>query len=101
LVGPTAARAPRGVSPPRRRAGATAGLAYDVNNHGVVVGEMTIGGVQRAFVYRNGFLTDLNTLIAPGSGWVLNAAVGINDAGLIAGSGTLNGVTRAFVLTLP
>ena len=42
--------------------------------------------------------TDLNDLLAPGSGWVLQAATGINASGQIAGYGTLDGQQQAFLL---
>ena len=45
-------------------------------------------------------MLDLNTLIDPASGWVLNQARGINDSGQIAGFGTIGGQTHAFLLTL-
>lgn len=45
-----------------------------------------------------GRLTDLNSLVPSGAGWVLNQAMGINDAGQIAGTGTINGISHAFVL---
>jgi probable HAF family extracellular repeat protein len=57
---------------------------------------------QHGFVYRNGKMTDLNTLIAPDSGWELQWANDINNRGQIVGYGTLNGVEsdyRAFLLT--
>jgi uncharacterized protein (DUF2252 family) len=44
-------------------------------------------------------MRDLNSLISPTSGWVLEAATVINDAGQIAGVGRLNGARRIFLLT--
>jgi probable HAF family extracellular repeat protein len=54
----------------------------------------------RPFIWSeaNGML-DLNTLIPPNSGWVLNTATGINIWGQIVGSGTLNGQSHGFLLT--
>jgi hypothetical protein len=54
----------------------------------------------RPFVWseRSG-MQDLNTLISPSSGWVLNSATGINIWGQIVGSGTLNGQSHGFLLT--
>jgi hypothetical protein len=47
-----------------------------------------------------GTMRDLNDLIPPDSGWVLQRADGINDAGQISGYGSApNGSTRAFLLT--
>jgi probable HAF family extracellular repeat protein len=44
-------------------------------------------------------MTDLNSLIPAGSGWVLDGATAVNDAGQIAGYGTINGAAHAFLLT--
>ena len=54
---------------------------------------------RHAFLYRSSRMDDLNDLIDPRSGWVLEEASGINDAGQIVGAGTHNGEVRAFVLT--
>jgi hypothetical protein len=56
-------------------------------------------GASRAFHWKNGALSDLNTSIPTGSGWVLKAASAINDVGQISGTGLYNGGTRAFLLT--
>jgi len=70
--------------------------ALAINNPGEVVGTSD----NRAFVWSEGVMRDLNTLIDAGSGWVLNNATGINDAGQIVGVGSLGGDPfRAFVLT--
>jgi hypothetical protein len=65
------------------------------NDQGQIVA--TIDG--RAAIYENGTRTDLNTLISPDDGWVLQYAAALNDAGQIAGFGTLNGQPAAFLLT--
>ena len=44
-------------------------------------------------------MLNLNTLIAPQSGWVLGGATGINDVGQIVGGGLLNGIDHAYLLT--
>lgn len=46
-------------------------------------------------------IKDMNTLIDPGSGWVLQYAYGINNRGEIVGAGTHNGQTHAFLLVSP
>ena len=46
-------------------------------------------------------MTDLNTRLPSGSGWVLESANDVNDVGEIAGVGTINGQRHAFLLTLP
>ncbi len=77
--------------------------ARAINDAGMVVGTSfgklnpsTGAFIQHAFAYNNGTMTDLNSLLPAGSGWVLTEAVGINNAGLISGIGTLNGVRTAF-----
>jgi probable HAF family extracellular repeat protein len=75
--------------------GAEESIARAVNDHRVIVGESG----DRAFIYRHGAMTDLNTLLPPGSEWVLTKATGINDAGEICGTGLYKGVQRAFLMT--
>ena len=41
--------------------------------------------VTTAFLFSNGVMTDLNSLIAPISGFTLDAAFGISDTGFIIG----------------
>lgn len=60
----------------------------------------------RAFIWRDGVMTDLNTRIPPNSGWTLHVAADTNDSGQIVGWGTRAGNTaaapariRAFLLT--
>ena len=55
-------------------------------------------GQPRAFLWRNGEMTDLNTLIPAGTGWVLESAAGVSEGGQIVGYGTLSGKRRAFLL---
>lgn len=71
-----------------------------INAKGQIVGAFYPGGnVGHAFfIDTNGSAVDLNDLIFPGSGWVLNIANAINDAGVIVGNGTYNGRPRAFEL---
>ena len=71
--------------------GTGSSLAADINDAGAVVGYLFPSGATkpRAFLYTDdGGMVDLNTLIEPGSGWVLNVAWGINNAGEIVGQGT-------------
>jgi probable HAF family extracellular repeat protein/T5SS/PEP-CTERM-associated repeat protein len=74
--------------------GGSLSIAYDINNDGLIVGES--GG--HAVLWENGQMKDLNTLIPPNSGWVLQNARGINNKGQIVGKGTFNGQPRAFLL---
>ncbi len=80
--------------------GGSDGQADAINNRGQVVGRAQIsGGVYHAFLWQCGSMTDLNSRIPAGSGWVLNAATGINDRGEIVGYGKLNGGDyRGFLL---
>jgi probable HAF family extracellular repeat protein len=62
--------------------------AADINDSGVVVGTMrSAGGLSKyhAYIYADGVVTDLNSLIPSGSGLHLLYAHGINDAGQIVG----------------
>jgi probable HAF family extracellular repeat protein len=74
---------------------------YAVNGQGVVVGEASNSANKRvAFVWQNGIMTDLNTLIPATSGWLLQDATGINDNGQIVGTGTIGGQMHGFLLTI-
>ncbi|MEW6495211.1 MAG: hypothetical protein AB1589_22240 [Cyanobacteriota bacterium] len=71
--------------------------ATAINNMGTIIGYSSQGGV---FVWKNGTLSDLNSLIPANLGWKLNAATDINDLGQIVGYGNFNGhVREAFLLT--
>jgi probable HAF family extracellular repeat protein len=74
---------------------------YAVNASGQVVGlSSTTGGAGHAFLYSGGAMLDLNSLIAPGSGFTLVHAFGISDTGYITGDATAaDGSTHAFPLT--
>jgi probable HAF family extracellular repeat protein len=61
-------------------------LAFGINNRRHVVGQSIGANGSRAFIYRDGVLTDLNTLVAPGSPFLIYAN-DINDRGEIAGQG--------------
>lgn len=80
-------------------------IATAINNRGTVVGysssldNYNIEVPLHAFVWINGKLTDLNSLLPANSGWQLTAAYGINDRGQIVGGGTKDGRVRAFLLT--
>ncbi len=90
-----------------RLPGDSTSQALGVNSAGVVVG--TSGNVigedfgtgLRAFIYRDGKLSDLNTLLdASGAGWLLQSAKAINDNGWIVGVGVNpQGQVQSFLLT--
>jgi len=75
-------------------------FAGDINDAGVIVGgESAIEQpARRAFIW-DGSLHDLNTMIAPSSGWTLQFAHDINNVGQIVGYGTIGGQQHGFLLT--
>jgi probable HAF family extracellular repeat protein len=80
--------------------GGISSAAYGINDLGQVVGtSYHPASGSRAFLYDNGVMTDLNSLIPSSSGWVLGEADDINNAGQIIGSGTINGQGSWFLLT--
>ena len=85
--------------------GLTDSQASDINAAGVIVGHAFGDDGQgnflaKSFVYQNEVMTDLLTLIAPGSGWTeLFQANGVNNLGQIVGVGVFNGEIRGYVLT--
>jgi probable HAF family extracellular repeat protein len=77
-------------------------IAYDINEKGQIVGQSAgpndgpIGA--RAFLYENGMMMDLNSLIQPDTSLYLVTAQGINDSGEIAGTALdASGVEVAFL----
>ena len=81
--------------------GGTGSTARDINNHGQVVGtSLDNNSSQRAFLWENGVLTDLNTLLPANSGWQLTDARLINDNGQIVGEGLYQGESASFLLSL-
>ena len=74
--------------------------ANNINDKGQAVGTSFPATGSRAFIWQDGVMTDLNTLISAGSPLYLLEAFGINDRGQIAGFGSLsNGDLRAYLLT--
>jgi probable HAF family extracellular repeat protein len=80
--------------------GGTVSRPYGMNSHGHVVG-LTLDEEfnQLPFLYRDGQMVDVNTLLPANSGWVLQTANFINDAGQIVGYGMFNGVSHPYLLT--
>jgi len=84
--------------------GSTDAWATAVNNAGVVVGDYRVSpssNVQHAFVYSNGKMIDLNSLISAKSGYTLVDATAINNKGQIVVNAVNNktGQEQAMVLT--
>ncbi len=75
--------------------------ANALNDSHQVVGWISpvLGQKSKAFLWQEGKLNDLNTLIPVGSDWHLLRANGINNNGQIVGYGYHHGQCRAFLLT--
>jgi probable HAF family extracellular repeat protein len=74
--------------------------AGGVNNRGQVTGYGTdVDGMPRAFVWENGVMTDLNTMIPADSGWFLLMGTLINDAGQVLGWGLFEERFTQFLFT--
>src|SRR5215472_1492658 len=74
-------------------------VALGVNSKGQVVGNSGTPSAIRGFLWENGAMFDLNTLVSPGSKLNLFFPSIINDRGEIAGQGQLpNGDIHAFLL---
>jgi probable HAF family extracellular repeat protein len=72
---------------------------HTINNSGQVVGFSAGADGPHAFLWEHSEMFDLNNLIPPDSGWVLQFSVSINDRGEIVGWGVnSNGETHAFLL---
>lgn len=76
--------------------------AYGINDQGEVVGYSNLAGSgdTDAFLYENGVMIDLNSLIDT-PGWVLTQAYAINSSGEIVGTGMFDGVEHAFLAIDP
>ena len=75
--------------------------ATAVNNHGEVVGWSFVAGNYEIdpFLYSDGKMVDLNTLVPANSGITLSDAVAINNKGQIAATGIINGQDVALLMT--
>jgi len=67
--------------------------AFAINKAGVVVGWSN----NRAFLWRDGTLVNLNDLLPSGSEWRLDLASDINDHGQVVGCGQIGGPTVGFI----
>jgi probable HAF family extracellular repeat protein len=72
--------------------GSSDSIAYDVNNHGEVVGYMPSGAGYHAFLYSGSALTDIGTLGGAGS-----FAYSLNDSGTVVGDYALEDGIHAFM----
>lgn len=70
------------------QANAINSLGDTVGYSNVYSGDTSLGFHATLWFAHQTTVIDLNTLIDPASGWVLNSAYGINDSGVIVGQGT-------------
>ncbi|GFE57670.1 hypothetical protein [Geobacter sp. AOG1] len=72
-----------------------------LNNLGQVIGtaQSPLDFILHPYIYYNGIMTDLNTLLPASSGWNIEEVRDINDKGQIIGSGLLNGERHAFIFS--
>lgn len=76
-------------------------IAYGINQRGDIVGMFASSPEEddRAFVWRDGAMLDLNDWLESAEAWHLVEARGINNRGQIVGFGLLRERERAFLLT--
>lgn len=81
--------------------GGSSSEAFDINNNGEVVGRSYSlnNASEEAFLYRNGTMVNLNSLLPQNSGWQLTYATGINDLGQIVGRGRFDGLDLGYILS--
>lgn len=83
--------------------GSLMSLIWDINDDGVMAGMYSKTGLfadQRACIWENGFVVDLNQAIDPSTpGWLLTDVRSVSETGQIVGSGVYNGVFRMYVGT--
>jgi probable HAF family extracellular repeat protein len=76
-------------------------IAYAINNHGLIVGQALNGPspLSHAFIYQDGIMTDLNSLMIGHNSLTLLYANDVDDSGVIAGGAydAKTGVTSAYV----
>lgn len=75
--------------------------AAGINNAGQIIGTSRLGtGTPRAYVYQNGAMQDLASLVDPADGyWTIDRVSAINNAGQIVANGTSGGQSMAILLT--
>jgi probable HAF family extracellular repeat protein len=81
--------------------GGTYSNTYNINDGGEIVGSSYTASMdqQRAFLYKEGQMKDLNDLIPAESGWDLWDAFAINNQGQIVGGGDKEEGFHAYLLT--
>ena len=77
-------------------------FAYDINASGQIVGYSDLEGdfETAAYLWEDGVMMDLNSLIDPADGWTLYQASGINDRGQIAALGCRGDICGGVLLDI-
>ena len=92
----------RGVMQDLGTLGGEPSAASGVNNRGEVVGASNLSSTRRhAFLWRQGHMIDLNTVMLKSSKWVLLDAFSINDRGQIACAASRDGGPTHLLLLTP
>lgn len=73
--------------------------ASAINASGQVVGSVELESGASGFLYSDGAMTDINTLLTGAEGWTITNAVGINDLGWIAATAWDGSASYAVLLT--
>ena len=86
-------------------AGDTQSLPYGMNNSGQIVGLSYNGNnpaLNQGFLFQNGTMTSLTSLLPPSSGWTLTEGMSINDRGqILAFANDPSGRQHEILLTPP
>jgi probable HAF family extracellular repeat protein len=75
--------------------------AFGVNNLGQVIGDSFDGVRSRPFLWSDGQMRDVNSLIPADSGWQIQSIGAINDLGQMVGAAVRGGQSHAVLLTRP
>lgn len=82
--------------------GGTTSQARSINDAGAVIGtSLTAANQTRPFIYRNGVMTDLTTLLPAGHCYVTIDVNAINNDGTIVGSAQVSGQQHRAILLVP
>jgi probable HAF family extracellular repeat protein len=83
--------------------GAVSADGGNLNSFNQVVGTLIFdlldGTKNHGFLFSNGTMVDVNSLLPSNSGWVLRDAQAVNDRGQIVGFGNINGEQHAYLLS--
>jgi probable HAF family extracellular repeat protein len=81
--------------------GGRSSSAWAINDLGQVVGVSSdASSRERAYLWQNGTMTDLNTLLPANSGWELTGAFFINDTRQIVGTGVYQGQASWYLMAV-